>query len=91
METARLGGKIDDCSIDSGSDVSDYVYIYYTNYYGDGSKGEDVDSYYKAIVYQWNEFMSVYKMCQSCRLMISTLTTMRAVAVAVITRTMEGG
>ena len=91
METARLGGKIDDCSIDSGSDVSDYVYIYYTNYYGDGSKGEDVDSYYKAIVYQWNEFMSVYNMCQSFRLKISMLKTMTAVAVAAITRTTEGG
>ena len=34
-----------DYLIDSGLDISDYIYIYYKNYYGNGSKGEDVVSY----------------------------------------------
>ena len=67
LETARLGEKIDYCSIDSGLYISDYIHIYYTNYYSDGSKGEDMASYYEAIIYKCNEFMSVYKICQICK------------------------
>ena len=44
----------EDCLIDSGLDIPGSKYIYYTNYYDDGSKGEDVASYYEAIIYQWN-------------------------------------
>uniref|UniRef100_A0A7S4NE05 Uncharacterized protein n=2 Tax=Odontella aurita TaxID=265563 RepID=A0A7S4NE05_9STRA len=56
----------DKCSVDSGLTLGDYVYIYYYNYYGDGSRGDDLTSYYEAMVDQWNEFMTIYKVCQPC-------------------------
>ena len=54
------------CATPSGYTFGDYIMMYYS-YYGYQDKGQQVVETWETAINQWNDYMSVYKICQPCR------------------------
>jgi hypothetical protein len=64
----------EDCTQKSTMSFSDYIVKWYTNYYYDSDKGQQVAEKWQANTVRWNELMTDYKVCQPCRAYTKTPT-----------------
>ncbi|OEU21829.1 hypothetical protein FRACYDRAFT_231975 [Fragilariopsis cylindrus CCMP1102] len=64
----------EDCTQKSYMSFADYIIKWYTNYYYDSDKGQQVAEKWQANTVRWNELMTDYKVCQPCRAYTKTPT-----------------
>ena len=57
----------EDCTQRSTMSFGDYIVKWYTNYYYDQEKGEQVAEKWEYNTERWNELMTDYQVCQPCR------------------------
>jgi len=57
----------EDCTQRSYMSFQDYIVKWYTNYYYDSDRGQQVAEKWEGNTLRWNELMTDWKVCQPCR------------------------
>ena len=53
--------------VSTTTNFTEYVYIFYENYYGSSQYGVEAAQSWEYKIETWNEYMNTYKICQPCR------------------------